>query len=364
MTSSPVDATARSTSPASVSTPRQARWGRNPLIIAGFTALVVVVALVALAVGRYFVPPNEIVRLLVGQILPLRETWTQQESTAVLDVRLPRVLLSILIGAGLALTGAVMQGVFRNPLASAQILGVSSGASFGGVLVLLVGLGGVALVGGAFVGGVIALLLVLTIARAVPGAPLLMIILGGTVVGAMFQAMVSFITYIADPYSELPSIVFWLMGSLATASYGKLAIAAVPILLPALVVLALRWRLNILSMGDEDAVALGLRPQRLRLLLLGCVAMITAASVAVSGVIGWVGLVVPHLVRMMIGTDNRMVLPVSALLGAAYLTAIDTLSRVLSTAEIPIGILTAIIGAPFFVALLIRNRTRLWGSDA
>lgn len=364
MTSSPVDSAAPSAPGAPIPAPRPVKWGRNPLIIVGFTALLVVVALVALAVGRYLVPPNEIVRLLAGQILPLRETWTQQESTVVLDVRLPRVLLSILIGAGLALTGAVMQGVFRNPLASAQILGVSSGASFGGVLVLLVGLGGITLVGGAFVGGVIALLLVLAIARAVPGAPLLMIILGGTVVGAMFQAMVSFITYIADPYSELPSIVFWLMGSLATAGYGKLAIAAVPILLPALVVLALRWRLNILSMGDEDAVALGLRPQRLRLLLLGCVAMITAAAVAVSGVIGWVGLVVPHLVRMMIGTDNRMVLPVSALLGAAYLTAIDTLSRVLSTAEIPIGILTAIIGAPFFVALLIRNRTRLWGSDA
>ncbi|UTT50214.1 MULTISPECIES: iron ABC transporter permease [Rhodococcus] len=364
MTSSHVDSAAPSAPGAPIPAPRPVKWGRNPLIIVGFTALLVVVALVALAVGRYLVPPNEIVRLLAGQILPLRETWTQQESTVVLDVRLPRVLLSILIGAGLALTGAVMQGVFRNPLASAQILGVSSGASFGGVLVLLVGLGGITLVGGAFVGGVIALLLVLAIARAVPGAPLLMIILGGTVVGAMFQAMVSFITYIADPYSELPSIVFWLMGSLATAGYGKLAIAAVPILLPALVVLALRWRLNILSMGDEDAVALGLRPQRLRLLLLGCVAMITAAAVAVSGVIGWVGLVVPHLVRMMIGTDNRMVLPVSALLGAAYLTAIDTLSRVLSTAEIPIGILTAIIGAPFFVALLIRNRTRLWGSDA
>lgn len=364
MTSSPVDSAAPSAPGAPIPAPRPVKWGRNPLIIVGFTALLVVVALVALAVGRYLVPPNEIVRLLAGQILPLRETWTQQERTVVLDVRLPRVLLSILIGAGLALTGAVMQGVFRNPLASAQILGVSSGASFGGVLVLLVGLGGITLVGGAFVGGVIALLLVLAIARAVPGAPLLMIILGGTVVGAMFQAMVSFITYIADPYSELPSIVFWLMGSLATAGYGKLAIAAVPILLPALVVLALRWRLNILSMGDEDAVALGLRPQRLRLLLLGCVAMITAAAVAVSGVIGWVGLVVPHLVRMMIGTDNRMVLPVSALLGAAYLTAIDTLSRVLSTAEIPIGILTAIIGAPFFVALLIRNRTRLWGSDA
>lgn len=330
----------------------------------GFGVLLVAVALAALAIGRYTVPPNEIVRILLGQVLPLEQTWYPQERTVVLEVRLPRVLLSVLLGAGLALTGAVMQAVFRNPLASAQVLGVSSGASFGGVLVLLAGFGGAVLVGGAFAGGVLALVLVVAIARAVPGAPLLMIILGGTVVGAMFQAIVSFITYIADPYSELPSIVFWLMGSLATASYGKVLIAAVPILVAGVVVLALRWRLNILAMGDEDATALGINPGRLRTLLLICVALITAGSVAVAGVIGWVGLVVPHLVRMLVGTDNRLVLPVSALFGAAYLTAIDTLSRSLSTAEIPIGILTAVIGAPFFVVLLIRNRSRLWGSDA
>ncbi|WP_243654896.1 FecCD family ABC transporter permease [Nocardia alba] len=334
------------------------------LAVPGFFLLLIVVAVGALAVGRYAVPPNEIVRILLGQFLPIERTWYPQEATVVLDVRLPRVLLSILLGAGLALTGAVMQAVFRNPLASAQVLGVSSGASFGGVLILLAGFSGAALVGGAFLGGSAALALVVAIARAVPGAPLLMIILGGTVVGAMFAAMVSFITYIADPYSELPSIVFWLMGSLATASYTKVATAAIPIVAAGLVVLALRWRLNILAMGDEDATALGLSPRRLRNLLLVCVAMITAGSVSVAGVIGWVGLVVPHLVRMMVGTDNRMVLPVSALLGAIYLTLIDTLSRTISTAEIPIGILTAIIGAPFFVALLIRNRTRLWGSDA
>ncbi|WP_459545729.1 FecCD family ABC transporter permease [Nocardia sp. X0981] len=334
------------------------------LVITGFGVLLAAVALGALAIGRYTVPPNEIVRILLGQVFPLEQTWYARESTVVLDVRMPRVLLSLLLGAGLALTGAVMQAVFRNPLASAQVLGVSSGASFGGVLVLLTGLGGVALVGGAFAGGVLALALVVTIARAVPGAPLLMIILGGTVVGAMFQAMVSFITYIADPYTELPSIVFWLMGSLATASYGKVLTAAVPIVVAGLVMLALRWRLNILAMGDEDATALGLDPRRLRTLLLLCVALVTAGSVSVAGVIGWVGLVVPHLVRMMVGTDNRIVLPVSALLGAGYLTVIDTLSRTVSPAEIPIGILTAIIGAPFFVVLLIRNRTRLWGSDA
>ncbi|MGW0180197.1 FecCD family ABC transporter permease [Nocardia sp. NPDC003345] len=344
--------------------PRRRGPGRTVLILLGFTALLLVVAIGALAIGRYTVPPNEIVRILLGQFLPLERTWYPQEGTVVLDVRLPRVLLSLLLGAGLAVGGAVMQAVFRNPLASAQVLGVSSGASFGGVLILLAGFGGAALVGGAFAGGILALILVVSIARAVPGAPLLMIILGGTVVGAMFQAMVSFITYIADPYSELPSIVFWLMGSLATASYTKVLTAAVPILLAGVVILALRWRLNILSMGDEDATALGVNPRRLRNLLLVCVALITAGSVSVAGVVGWVGLVVPHLVRMMVGTDNRMVLPVSALLGATYLTVIDTLSRSLTTAEIPIGILTAIIGAPFFVLLLIRNRSRLWGSDA
>ncbi|MEU4311305.1 iron ABC transporter permease [Nocardia sp. NPDC024068] len=362
MTSSSVDRPA--VAAAQDRAPRRRGSGRALLTLLGFAAFLVIVAIGALAIGRYTVPPNEIVRILLGQVLPLEQTWYPQERTVVLEVRLPRVLLSILLGAGLAVGGAVMQAVFRNPLASAQVLGVSSGASFGGVLILLAGFGGAALVGGAFAGGILALVLVVSIARAVPGAPLLMIILGGTVVGAMFQAMVSFITYIADPYSELPSIVFWLMGSLATASYTKVATAAVPIVLAGVVVLALRWRLNILAMGDEDATALGVNPRRLRNLLLVCVALITAGSVSVAGVVGWVGLVVPHLVRMMVGTDNRMVLPVSALLGAAYLTVIDTLSRSLTTAEIPIGILTAIIGAPFFVLLLIRNRSRLWGSDA
>lgn len=180
----------------------------------------------------------------------------------------------------------------------------------------------------------------------------------------MFNAMVSFVTYTADPYSELPSIVFWLMGSLASASYTKVLIALVPIALSGVVVLALRWRLNILAMGDEDAASLGIDPRRMRLVLLTCVALMTAGAVAVAGVIGWVGLVVPHLVRMVVGTDNRVVLPASCLVGAGYLVLIDTLSRSLSSAELPLGILTAVIGAPFFVALLLRNRSAIWGAHA
>ncbi|MFD4351372.1 FecCD family ABC transporter permease [Nocardia sp. NPDC058518] len=356
-----IDAAAVADDRSTVTRPRQ--W-RAPAVGVALMIVLVVVAITALAVGRYYVPPNEVARLLLGQVLPLRETWLPQERSVVFDIRLPRVLLSMVIGAGLALTGAVMQAVFQNPLASAQVLGVSSGASFGGVLMLFGGVSGGYLVGGAFTGGVLALVLVLLIARAAPGSPLLMIILGGTVVGAMFQAMVSFVTYIADPQQQLPSIVFWLLGSLATATYGKVLIASVPIAIGASVVIALRWRLNILAMGDEDAVSLGLKPTRMRLLLLGCVALITAGAVSVAGVVSWVGLMVPHLVRMMVGTDNRIVVPMSALLGASYLTLIDTLSRILSTAEIPIGILTAMIGAPFFVLLLIRNRRQLWGSDA
>lgn len=341
-----------------------ARRRRPWLALGAFALLLIVVSVVALAVGRYTVPPNEVLRILLGHLLPLRETWFAQEYTVVMDVRLPRVLLAIIVGAGLALTGAVTQAVFRNPLASADILGVSSGASFGGVLVLMTGVGGATLVGGAFLGGVLALVIVLAIARAVPGGSLLMIILGGTVVGAMFNAMVSFITYTADPYSELPSIVFWLMGSLASASYTKVLIALVPIALAGAVILALRWRLNILSMGDEDAASLGIDPRRMRMVLLACVALITAGAVAVAGVIGWVGLVVPHLVRMVVGTDNRVVLPASCLLGAGYLVLIDTLSRSVSSAELPLGILTAVIGAPFFVGLLLRNRSTIWGAHA
>ncbi|MGW1098379.1 FecCD family ABC transporter permease [Streptomyces sp. NPDC002455] len=322
--------------------------------------LVTVVALAALALGRYVVPPNEVVRLLAGQVIPLDRTWTPAEQSVVLDVRLPRVLLSLLVGGGLALGGAALQGVFRNPLVSPDVIGVSSGASFGGVLGLLLGAGSAAVVGGAFAFGLVALVTVLLIGRLNSGSPILMIVLGGTVTGAFFTALVSFAKYLADPESELPSIVFWLLGSLATATYAKALTAAVPILLGAAVVLALRWRLNVLSLGDEDATALGVPPRSTRALLLTAVALMTAGAVAVAGLVGWVGLVVPHLARLWTGSDHRVQLPAAFLIGGAYLTAIDTLSRTITAAEMPLGILTAVIGAPFFVLLLARSRKRMW----
>lgn len=333
-----------------------ARTRRHPRVrLWVLAAILVVVAVAALAAGRFAVPPVEIIRMIAGQVFPVEKTWYDQEATVIFDVRLPRVILAILIGGALALGGAVLQALFRNPLVSPDIIGVSAGSSFGGVLALVFGLGGGYLVGGAFFFGLVALGLVLLLGRLGTGNRLLMIVLGGIVVGSLFNALVSLATYVADPYSTLPSIVFWLMGSLATATYAKIAIAGLPILIGGAVLLALRWRFNILSLGDEDARALGVNPGPTRAVAFVAVALMTAASVAVAGAVGWVGLVVPHLARMIVGDDNRLVLPASALLGAAYLTVIDTLSRSLIQAELPLGILTAIIGAPFFIVLLFRG---------
>ena len=324
------------------------------------------VALVSMAAGRYWVPPNEILRILFNEVTAVaggdglvRRTWTDQEATVVLDVRLPRVLLAFLVGGALSLGGACLQALFRNPLVSPDIIGVTAGASFGGVLVLTLGLSGGWMVGGAFGFGLAALSGVLLLGRMGGRSnAMLMIVLGGIVVAAFFNALVSFMTYIADPYSELPSIVHWLLGSIAAASYDKVLTALVPVALGAAVVLALRWRLNVLSLGDDDAAALGVNPHRSRVLLLCAVALMTAGTVAVAGAVGWVGLVVPHLARLWVGQDHRVLLPASLLLGGTYLMLIDTLSRSITSSELPLGILTAVIGAPVFVVLLARSQKK------
>lgn len=350
--------------PSVLETPTEQRTRRSRLLVpVVLTVGIVAVGLVSLSVGRYTVPVNEVARILINEVISLPQTWTEPESNVVLGVRLPRVLLGMLVGGGLALGGAALQAAFRNPLVSPQILGVSSGASFGGVLALMFGLGSMFLVGGAFLFGLAALGMVLLIGRGRSGGAILMIVLGGVVTSAFFSALVSFITYVADPYTTLPSIVFWLMGSLATADMAKVLVAAVPILAGSAVIIGLRWRINILSLGDDDAASLGVDPGRLRALLLTMVALMTAGAVAVSGVIGWVGLVVPHIARLWVGPDHRISMPTTFVLGAAYLTIIDTLSRTVSSGEIPLGILTAIIGAPVFV-LLLRNSRRQAFIDA
>lgn len=336
-------------------------WTGSPafaLLVGAACLLVVTVG--SLAMGRYPVPVAHVVRALFAGATGTSYSGPQTEYDVVVLVRLPRVLLAALVGGGLSISGVALQATFRNPLVSPEIIGVSSGAAFGGALALLLGLGVGYLVGGAFMFGLVALGIVFLVTVGDGPAPMLTIVLAGVVAGSFFSALVSLITYLADPYDTLPEIVFWLLGSVATATYSKLLLAVVPIAAGTIVLLMMRWRINVLSLGDEDAAAVGMRPGPIRWAVLAAVALIVAGSVAVSGLISWVGLVIPHLVRIWVGPDHRVLLPVSFMIGAAFLVAIDTLARTLTAGEVPLGVLTALIGAPAFFVLLRRHRGRIW----
>jgi len=274
----------------------------------------------------------------------------------IFNIRLPRILLALCIGAGLSVSGAAFQGMFQNPLVSPDILGVTAGAGFGAALGILLAGDTAAIQASAFFFGILAVAISYLISRAYQTTPTMMLVLSGIIVGAIFSALLSLIKYVADPHQKLPAIVFWLMGSLAPASKGDLLTAAPPMVVGVMGLLLVRWRINILSMGDQEARSLGIKTDRLKAFVILCCTLVTASAVSVSGIIGWVGLVIPHIGRMLVGPDHKVLLPASVALGAAYLILIDDLSRTLISAEIPLGILTAIVGAPFFAYLLRRTQ--------
>jgi iron complex transport system permease protein len=328
----------------------------------GLTALLFVAAVASLSIGRYSVPLGDLATIALGWLGlgPGRADVPESAWRVVELVRVPRMLIGAFVGGGLALAGAALQGVFRNPLVDPHVIGVSSGAAFGGVVAILLGLGALALWSLAFVAGLGALLLVLVMSRRAARSSVLMLVLSGVVVAALFSALVSLGTYFADPNDTLPAIVFWLMGSFASATPERalymlpvIAVFAAPLLL-------MRFRINVLSLGDDEARALGMKVERTRWLALCCVTGITAASVANSGIIGWVGLVVPHLARALVGPDHRVLLPAAALLGASYMLLVDLMARSLIAAEIPLGVLTAVVGAPVFLLLLHRTQREAW----
>lgn len=334
------------------------RLGRAGLT--GLLAVLLVVAAVAsLGLGRIDIPFARVVAVLASPWLAPATPVSAMEWSVIVTIRLPRVTLAILAGGGLALAGAALQGVFRNPLVGPQVVGVSSGAAFGGTLAILIGWDRSGLVAAAFVFGLAALVLVYGLSALVARSNILVLVLAGVIVSGFFGALVSLIQYVADSEDKLPVIVFWLLGSFATANAGKVMLIAGPVLAGGAALLLLRWRINILSMGDEDAAALGVPVEGLRWLVLVLTAGIVSAQVAVSGVIGWVGLVVPHLARMLVGADHRRLLPASMLLGGLFLLAVDDVARTATAAEIPLGILTALIGTPVFAILL--QRTRMGG---
>ncbi|MBP2017472.1 iron complex transport system permease protein [Symbiobacterium terraclitae] len=332
------------------------RW--RALILSGlFTAAVV---LLSFGMGRYAIAPGEVLGIL-WQIATLQfDPQTAGEAARVLYyIRLPRILLAALTGVALAGAGTLFQGMFRNPLVSPDVLGVSSGAALGAAIGILLP-GGGSIQAWAFCSGVAAVALTYGIARAARGQSVVMLVLAGMVVSAFFGAALSFLKYVADPYEQLPAIVFWLMGGFYRASWPVVRSLVLTVLPGAVLLLLTSWKLNILSLGDEEALSLGVNVRVMRPLLIAAATLMVAGAVSAAGTISWVGLVVPHIARMLAGADHDRSMPVAMLFGAGFMLLMDDLARSLTTAEIPVGILTSAIGAPFFGYLLITGRREAW----
>lgn len=320
----------------------------------GLISLLLLTLLWALGTGRYPVSFAAVLQILADTLTGNTDEimYSRSAQNVVLYVRLPRALIAGLAGAGLAVSGAALQGIFRNPLVGPQIIGVSSGAALGGALAILLFSSLLLTISFAFIGGLLAIMLVFLLGLKRHGSPLLMLILAGVIINAFFAALISLITYFADPNNTLQSIVFWLMGSFASASWPKLWLLLPVVTITTSIIFALRFRINVLSLGEENALALGLPVNTTRWVTLLCVTLTVSATVAISGTIGWVGLIVPHVARLLAGHDHRRLLPVSAATGAVYLMAVDTIARSISNAEIPLSVITALIGAPVFALLL------------
>lgn len=324
-------------------------------VFAALVAVFIASFIVSCALGRFGISPIVVVKLFLSRLLPLKADWSPEAETVLFRIRLPRVVAAALVGAALSAAGAAYQGLFRNPLVSPDILGVSAGSGFGAALAIFCSLGTLATNFSAFGFGVATALLVSFLARRFKGDATLALVLVGIIAGSLFSSATSFLKLVADPTNVLPAITYWLMGSLASVRGSDLLFAAPPILVSLAVLYALRWRINTLTMGEDEARSLGTDVGLVRGLIVASATLATAASVAISGMIGWVGLVIPHFARMLVGSDYRALLPASMLIGAAFLLGVDDLSRLITTSEIPLGILTSFVGAPFFLYLARRE---------
>lgn len=324
------------------------------------TLVLVLLTAFAFAVGRFPLTAGELIHLAANKLFGADYSIAPTAESVVLQVRGPRILAALLVGAALAAAGTAYQGMFRNPLVSPDLLGVSAGAALGAVLGVFFSQSALVIQIAAFAGGLTAVGMVYAVGTNVRRHdPILSLILAGIVLGSLLGALIALLKFLADPYNQLPAITYWLLGSLAAVAPSDLAFAA-PFALAGLVPLyLLRWRMNLLSLSDDEARALGVPVGRLRLAVVCAATLMTAAAVAISGIIGWVGLLIPHAARMLVGPEFSRLLPLSMLLGAAFLLAVDTLCRAAAPIEIPPGVLTALIGTPFFLWLFATAR-RAW----
>ncbi|MDQ7095683.1 iron ABC transporter permease [Desulfosporosinus sp. PR] len=306
--------------------------------------------------GRYPISIPDLLSALAGRVFPFVHGPEGVVNTVIFQVRLPRIVAAMLVGAALSIAGAAYQGMFKNPLVSPDILGASSGAGLGAALAIFFSLGNAGIQISAFALSLLTVMTVYLLSNKIKRDPTLALVLTGILVGTLCSSFTSLLKYVADPYDKLPAITFWLMGSLATVSPKNVISSFIIMLAGGIPLYLLRWRLNVLSLGEEEAKTLGLETGKLRLAVIICSSLLTAGAVAISGLIGWVGLIVPHLARMIVGPNYKVLLPVSIAIGSVYMLMVDDMARCLTSAEIPLGILTSIIGAPFFFLILLRGR--------
>ena len=323
------------------------------------SAVLLALMIGSVTLGRYPIGLKELGGILASRIWNIAPFWTKTQESLLLQHRIPRILLACLVGGCLSCAGAAYQGVFQNPMAAPDILGASSGAAFGAVLAIMMMLSGTWLMVLAFCGSILTVILVMFTASRARGKGVLGLILAGIMVSSLISSGTSMIKLVADPQDQLPAITYWLMGSLNGTQPQDVWFALIPMGIGLVPLLLLRWRINILTLGDEEARTMGINARRLRSVVILCATLITAAAVSVSGVIGWVGLVIPYLSRRMVGNSYRHLMPASMLFGAIFLLLVDNVSRNLFATEIPIGILTSFIGAPFFIYLITRDGERL-----
>ena len=328
------------------------------IAIVAFVFLYILIFILSFSFGRYPVDPITLIKILLSKIFPIEQTWSRQAEIVVINIRLPRLLAGSLVGAGLSLAGLTFQTILHNSMVSPDVLGTTSGAGFGAALALLLGLPNILVNGCAFLFGLLSVGLVMIISSRVKHNQILGYVLGGIMISSLFSALTSFVKLVADPNDTLPNITYFLRGSLAGCSFKDVAITFIPMIVSMIVIYTLSWKINILSLSEEEARSLGTNTRVIRTIVILASSLMISSSVAISGVIGWIGLVIPHIVRMILGCDTRKTIPSSIFLGASFLILVDTISRMISTSEVPIGILTSIVGAPFFLYLILRQGRR------
>lgn len=334
---------------------------RSDLLLLALLIVLIALMLWSLTIGRYPVSLSDVIRVITStNPFAATRSAADQPWVVVEIIRLPRILLATLCGMGVALAGAVMQGVFRNPLVGPEITGVSAGASLGGAAAIILGFSTVGIVASAFGIGLAAVLVAFLLAQATGRQSALPLVLSGIIVTGFCSSLLGLVQTFADPTLELQSIVYWLLGSFSGATFTKVLVVGSITLVAGTLLLSLRWRLNLLSLQEDDARALGINISTLRWVMLGLSSLIVAAQVSVSGGIGWVGLIVPHLARLIVGPEHSRLLPASALLGGIYVLGLDDLARQIGSHEIPIGLLTSFVGAPMFAFLFWRYEARGW----